>query len=143
MSLVTTLAQAVVAELNRHAFSQPFDAVFSVKPQFDLADLETLHVVVVPKTLETTAVSRSTVKYTVVIDIGVIKRIGSLTPEEAVEKLGNLVDEIIEYLHSATLDDFTAAQCVTIANEPIYSPEHLTQQRTFFSVINVQYCFGK
>ena len=139
MSLTTTIAKSVVAELNTHEFSTPFEAVFSVKPGFELAQLDTLRVIVVPKTLEIETASRSASKYLVSVDIGIMRRIGKLTPEEAVESLGDLVDEIIEFLKNKTLDGFPAARCITVTNDPIYIPDHLTQSRTFTSVINVKY----
>jgi len=139
MSLVTTIAKSVATELNKHDFSTPFEAVFSVKPGFELSELDTLRVIVVPKTLEIETVSRSSSKYLVSVDIGVMQRIGKMAPEEAVETLGDFVDEIIEFLKTKTLDEFPAAQCVGIANDPIYIPDHLTQQRTFTSVLTVQY----
>ena len=47
MSITTTIAQSVVTELNKHNFSLPFEAVLSVKPGFELAELDTLRVIVV------------------------------------------------------------------------------------------------
>ena len=49
MALVTDVADAVVAELNATAFSQPLEAKRSYLPQFDLAEMKDLHVTVVPK----------------------------------------------------------------------------------------------
>ena len=141
MSLATTIAKSVVAELNKHEFLLPFEAAFSVKPGFELSELETLRVIVVPKTLELETISRSSSKYVVSVDVGIMQRIGKMTPEEAVETLGDLVDEIIEFLKTKILDDFPAAQCVGVANDPLYIPDHLTQSRTFTSVVNVKYAF--
>ncbi|MCL2304494.1 MAG: hypothetical protein FWC43_04045 [Planctomycetaceae bacterium] len=139
MSLATTIAKSVVAELNEHNFLLPFEAAFSVKPGFELSELETLRVIVVPKTLELETVTRSSSKYLVSVDVGIMQRIGKMTPEEAVETLGDLVDEIVEFLKTKTLEEFPAAQCVGVANDPIYVPDHLTQSRTFTSVVNVKY----
>ena len=139
MSFVTTITKSVVAELNKHRFSLPFEAVFSVKPGFELSNLETLRVIVVPKTLEIETVSRSSSKFVISVDVGIMRRLGDLTPEEAVETFGDLVDEIIDFLREKTLDDFQAARCVAVANDPIYIPDHLTQNRTFTSIVNVKY----
>jgi len=139
MSLVTTIAKSVVAELNKNEFSTPFEAVFSVKPGFELAQLDALRVIVVPKTLEIEAASRSSSKYLISVDIGVMRRLGQLTPEDAVETLGDIVDEVIEFLKQRTLDGFPAARCIAVTNDPIYIPDHLTQSRTFTSVVNVKY----
>ena len=139
MSLVTEIAKAVVAELNRHDFSQEFEAVYTVKPSYEPAELDTLRVAVVPKTVELERLSRLSAKYTVSVDVGVMQRIGKRTPEEAVETLGDLVDEIADHLSEKPLSEFKAATLNGITNEPVYLPEHLTQLRTFTSVLNVQY----
>ena len=140
MSTVTTIAKAVAAELNRHTeFSIPFTAIYSVKPSFDLTELETIRVVVVPKSCEISNVSRAASKYVAVVDIGIMQRIGKMTPEDAVDTFGNLVEEIIEFLKTQSLTDFPAGQVVGIANDPLYIPDHLTGQRTFTSVVTVQY----
>ena len=141
MSLVTDIAKSVVAELNKHTFSLRFESIFSVRPGFELAELETLRVIVVPKTLEIETASRASSKYLVSVDVGIMQRIGKMTPEEAVESLGDFVDELIEFLKTKTLDEFPAAQCIAVSNDPIYVPDHLTQQRTFTSVLTVQYLF--
>ena len=140
MSTVTTVAKAVAAELNRHSsFSIPFKAAFSVKPSFDLAELDTIRVVVVPKSYEIASITRASSKYVATIDIGIMQRIGKMTPEDAVDKLGDLVEEIIEFLKAQTLSDFPAGQVIGITNDPLYVPDHLTGQRTFTSVMTIQY----
>ena len=140
MSTVTIVAKAVVAELNRHSgFSIPFKAVFTVKPSFDLAELDTIRVVVVPKSYEIAQITRASSKYIATVDVGIMQRIGRMSPEEAVDKLGDLVEEIIEYLKTQTLSDFPAGQVVGITNDPLYVPDHLTGQRTFTSVLTIQY----
>ena len=139
MSLVTEIARAVVAELNRQEFSQEFEAVYTVKPSYEPAELDTLRVAVVPKTLEIERLSRSCTKYIVSVDVGVLQRIGKMTPEEAVETLGCLVDEIADFLSENQLNDIKAATFAEVVNDPVYVPEHLTQLRTFTSVLNVKY----
>ena len=139
MSITTDIAKAVVSTLNEADFSKDFTAIYSVKPGFELAELDTLRVVVVPKQMEIDRVSRSSAKYTVSIDVGIMQRIGNLSPEEAVEQLGELVDEIAEFLSEATLKDHLAATFAGISNDPVYVPEHLTSNRTFTSVLTVKY----
>ena len=140
MSVVTRMAKAVASELNRdQEFTVPFDAVFSVKPGYELKELDTIRVVVVPKTLEIERVSRVSSKYIVTVDVGVMQRLGKMTPEEAVETFGDLVDEIADFLSDRELEDFKAATFVNLTNDPIYVPDYLTQNRTFMSVLSVRY----
>ena len=144
MSIVTQVAKAVVAELNREKeFSVEFEATFSVKPNYEHVNLDTIRVVVVPKTLEIERISRASTKYIVTIDIGIIQRLGKLTPEEAVETLGDLADEIADFLSDRELEDFKAATFVSIENDPVYVPEYLSQHRTFMSVLSVRYVLCK
>ena len=144
MSLVTQMAKAVVAELNREKeFSVGFEAVFSVKPNYELTESDMIRVVVVPKILEIERISRSSTKYIVTTDIGIMQRLGKLAPHDAVESLGDLVDEIADFLSDASLEDFKEAAFVSIENDPVYVPEYLTQHRTFMSVLSVRYVLCK
>ncbi len=139
MSTITDIAKAVVKELNEAEFTTKFKAVYSVKPGFELSELEQIRVVVVPKSLEIDRISRSSMKYTISIDVGIMRRLGIQTPEDAVENLGELVDEIADFLTDATLSQFEVATLAGITNDPIYIPEHLTSNRTFVSVLTVKY----
>jgi hypothetical protein len=140
MSIVTQIAKAVVTELNKNIayFSIPFEAEMRVLPSFEPAELQTLRISVVPRTLEMERISRSSSKYSVGIDIGIQRRIEG-TPEETVAKIGHLVDEIMQFLKERTLSNFPAAQWNGITNDPVYVPEHLQQKRTFTSILNVRY----
>ncbi len=138
MSIVTQIAHAVVFELANHEFSQELEPKMLVLPSFESAELEILRVSVVPRTLEIDRVTRASSKYTVGIDIGIQKRIVG-TPEETVATMGALVDEIADFMKSQDLTQFPAAQWHSLANEPIYVPEHLSQKRTFTSILSLKY----
>lgn len=139
MSLVTDIAKAVVTHLNAADFETNFQAVFAVRPEYKLAGLDELKVVVVPKSLQVERASRAVTQYTVSVDIGVLQRIGNVSPEQAVTDCGMLVDEIIDFLASGELSAVPEATFRDIINEPIYSPEHLGSDRTFCSVLTVRY----
>ena len=138
MSVVTQIANAVVFELAGQKFSQEFEPKMLVLPSFEPAELEILRVSVVPRTLEMDRVTRASSKYTVGIDVGIQKRITG-TPEETVAQMGALVDEIADFLKSTDLSQFPAAQWHGLANEPLYVPEHLSQKRTFTSILSLKY----
>jgi hypothetical protein len=48
MSVITDVAEAIVAELNAATFSQPVNAVRAYLPQYKLTEMQSLHVTVVP-----------------------------------------------------------------------------------------------
>lgn len=143
MSLVLDVADAVAAELNAApvspaTFSQTFAAERLVLPIFELADLAELKVTVVPRSLQITGSTRAASQYEVAIDIGVQKRVGKQVDDD-VEALSTLVDEIADYLRRRPLSGASYVAWVSIANEPVYAPEHLAEQRVFTSVLTVTY----
>ncbi len=143
MSLITEIADAVTAELNAAApgtFTQSFTAERKVLPFYELQDLLGLKVTVVPKAVEITGSTRSNSQYDFAIDIGIQKKLGSPSAIEAeVESLGNVVDQIVEYLRQRKLTAAPFAAWVNTINDPVYAPEHLLEKRVFTSVLTLTY----
>ena len=141
MSLATDVADAVAAELNAAdpgTFSQAFTAERKVLPAFDLADLAELKVCLVPKSVTITGSTRTASQYEIAVDVGIQKKLGKDLDGE-VASLGTLVDEIADYLTRRPLSAAPFAAWVAMANEPVYAPEHLAEQRVFTSVLTVTY----
>ena len=138
MALAMDIADAVVAELASGSFSQAIAPQRMVLPEFDLASLAELRVTVVPKAVEITGSTRSVSQYDVQIDIGVQKKLGK-DLDAGVPALCELVDEIAAFLKRRLLAGAPYAAWVRSANEPIYAPEHLAEQRVFTSVLTVTY----
>jgi len=138
MALTIDIADAVVAELTSGSFSQPISPQRLVLPEFDLAALADLRITVVPKAVEISAASRVASQHDVQIDIGVQKKLGKDLDAE-VPALCELVDEIAAFLKRRPLAAAPHAAWVRSANEPIYAPEHLAEQRVFTSVLTVTY----
>ena len=141
MSLVTDIADAVAAELNaavEGTFSEDFTAIRRVLPEFDLAELAELKVSIVPKAVTITGATRSASQYEIAVDVGVQKKLGKDLDSE-VATLGTFVDELADYLRQRVLTQAAYAAWVSIANEPVYAPEHLSGDRVFTSVLTVTY----
>ena len=138
MALVIDIADAVVAELASGSFSQSISPQRLVLPEFDLAALADLRITVVPKAVEISAASRVASQHDVQIDIGIQKKLGKDLDAE-VPVLCELVDEIAAFLKRRPLQATPHAMWVRSANEPIYAPEHLAEQRVFTSVLTVTY----
>lgn len=141
MSLITDIADAVTAELNMApigTFSLGFTAVRRVLPAFDLSELAELQVTVVPKAMAINGATRSACQYDLTVDIGVQKKL-SKDLDVDVAALGTLVDQIADYLRRRQLDSAPFATWVSMANEPVYAPEHLAEQRVFTSILIVTY----
>lgn len=138
MSIVVQIADAVVAELNAGTFAEPFTAQRLFSPVFDLQDMQTLHVSVVPRSVTSQPASRSSGFYDYAIDIGVQKKLNSEDPAEVEDRL-SLVEAIGEYLRNRKLTSMPEASWVKTENAPVYVPEHLDQLRQFTSVLTVTY----
>lgn len=137
MSLVTAIADAVVADLNGAAagtFAQTFVAARHYRPQFDLADLKTLRVSVVPKGIAITGLMRSANQHDVSVDVAVQKKVN---PADAAELDGlmTLVEQIADYFRLRRLTALPTALWTKTDNVPVYAPEHLEQKQVFTSVL--------
>ena len=138
MALAMDIADAVVVELASGSFSQAIAPQRMVLPEFSLEEMADLRVTVVPKAVEVTGSTRSVCQHAVQIDIGIQKKLGKDLDAE-VPMLCGLVDEIAAFLKRRPLQATSYAVWVRSANEPIYAPEHLAEQRVFTSVLTVTY----
>ncbi|HRQ75587.1 MAG TPA: hypothetical protein PK098_06670 [Phycisphaerales bacterium] len=142
MSTITQVADAIASALNDGAFSQEFTAQRLYQPSFELADLETLRVSVVPKSVTVTNASRTHAFLDCAIDIGVQKKLspGSESETDAeIDALLALAEEIADHLRQKRLEAMPEAAWLSLEHEPIFAPEHLDQHRQFTSVLTVTY----
>lgn len=135
--MIIEIADAVVAELAAGEFSAPFTARRMLLPEFELSELNDLHVTVLPKSIDIAAGSRIASNYDVKIDIGVQKKVADV--EADVAQLCGLVEEIAEFLRRRPLQGAQYAAWMNTANQPVYSPEHLAEKRLFTSVLTLTY----
>jgi len=143
MKLTIDIADAVAAELNAAepgTFGEDFTAQRRVLPKFELADLANLKVSVVPKGIEIENASREDRRCDISVDIGVQQKVGKDVDAE-VERLCELVEQIADYLASRGLlaSGMSGVAFLSIANEPVYSTEHLADDLVFTSVLTVTY----
>ena len=141
MSLIIDVADAVVAELNgapAGTFAQAFTAARHYRPQFDLAELKTLRVSVVPKAIAVTGLMRSANQHDVSIDVAVQKKV---SPDDAAELDGlmTLTEQIADFFRLRRLAALPQALWTKTDNVPVYSPEHLEQKQVFTSVLTFSY----
>ena len=138
MAEIVDIADAVVTELNAGTFSQELEAVRLYRPQFDLAEMATLHVTVVPKSIETVTVSRTCVQYDITVDVAVQKKLEAETNDE-IDPLVSLVEEIAMFFRLRRLAEYPNATWLRTENEPVYSPGHLEEVRQFTSVLTLTF----
>ena len=138
MAVITDITDAVVASLNSGSFSRPFTAQRRYQPSFELPEMQTLQVSVVPKSVSITKATRDSGYFDFAIDIGVQKKVNTEALAE-IDALMTLMDEIADRLRLTRLDGAPQAAWLSIQHEPIFAPEHLDQLRQFTSVLTVTY----
>ena len=138
MAVITDIADAVTAEINAGSFSQPVSATREYLPAFELADMQTLRVTVVPRSVTTLPGGRAHNQYDYAIDVAVQKKLDAADNAE-IDALMTLVDELADHLRFKRLTDYPNAAWLKTENVPVYSPEHLEQLRQFTSVITITF----
>lgn len=141
MSVITTIADAVVTELNgapSGTFAQAFTAARHYRPQFDLAELKTVRVSVVPKAIGITSLMRNANQHDVSIDVAVQRKVN---PADAAELDGLmlLTEQIADFFRLRRLSALPEALWTKTDNVPVYSPEHLETKQVFTSVLTLTF----
>ena len=134
MSVVTDVADSIVAELNAATLSQPFTAERKFVPSFALPEMASLHVTVVPKGVSITKSDRSRNTHDVMVDVAVQKKFDKGDAAE-IDPLMNLVEEIADLFRLRRLDSYPAAHWLKTEHAPIYSQEHWDEMRQFTSIL--------
>jgi hypothetical protein len=135
---IIALADAIVTELNAAVLSVKLRAERHYQPRFDIQELADIHVSVVPASLARTPDSRKADLNEYEIDIAVQKRVEP-TDFKQLDDMAAVVEELADFVRRTRPADYPEAICTGIRNEPIFSPEHLEQKRTFTSVLIVTY----
>lgn len=139
-SQLITLADEVVSHLNGETFSQSFTAVRRILPFFELKDMGTLHVSVVPATVEQSLTSRTGINELLTIQIGVQKRVD---PQDnaTVDPLLYFVEQIGDSLRQTEYLLIGSAKAFWRENrvDPVALRDHLESMRQFTSVLSTDW----
>ena len=133
-------ADAVVSVLNAASLSMPFTAVRTYLPAFELKDMDTLHVTVVPKGILEAREAKAAVQYDHSVDIAVQKRFpvgGGLLAD--IDPLQDLVEEIAELFRLSRLTPFVAAAWLRTEHLALFDPAHMEEFRQFTSVLTLTF----
>ena len=139
MSLVVDVADAVVAEFSTapaDTFNQTFTATRHYRPQFDLAELRTLRVSVVPKGITITSLGRNSNQHDISVDVAVQKKVDA-NDLEALDGLMLLTEQIADFFRLRRLSKMPEAIWIKTENVPVYSPDHLETKQVFTSVLTL------
>jgi hypothetical protein len=140
--MITEITEAVVTALNTYASGidpVPFVAIRKYVPQFELADLKTLRVVVVPISNESTPATRGKMENDVTVSIGVMKKLEGET-ESDIDPLVLLAENIATFLDKQDLvSGDMKIMWLSSEHKPIYSAQEIQNKKVFTSVIAVTY----
>jgi hypothetical protein len=137
VATIIDIADSVVAELNGATFSQPISAARHYAPQFEIGQMQALHVSVVPRGVASKSLDRTRDSFEYQIDVAVQQKVDQANPP--LDALVTLVEEIADHFRAGALASFPAARCVEVKNEPVYAPEHLTELGQFTSVLTLTF----
>ena len=137
-AMLAAIADAVVAKLNAANFMQEFTAVRTWQPAFELKDMQTLKVTVVPHSRETEKLSRSAQISTCQVDVAVQKKLDKADNDE-IDALVALVAEIEALFAFCELPGPPKAVWVKTENKPVVAQEHLAELRQFTSVVTLTF----
>ncbi len=133
------IADAMVAVLNGATLSQPLTAKRYYLPEFELKEMDTLHVSVVPAELDEEIADRSRDRSEYKIHVAVQKRVAKQgspgIDSDAIDELMALVQEIDDLLRHKPLAGYEQAHWMKTENKPIYDPKQLKENGLFVSLL--------
>ena len=140
MSSLVDIAIAVVDTLNAGMLPAGTVAERAYRPMFELTDLKSLHVTVVPKASMAEIVGRIQSQREVQIDVAIQKRVRPEILADS-DEIDLLCEEIADGFLGQILmqDENELATCTASAREPIYDPEHMDQKRVFTGVATLTF----
>jgi hypothetical protein len=135
--MVLQLAEKIVQTLNAGSFTLPFTAIRTLFPFYELKDLSTLRVTVVPKAVNIATATRSSSEFDYQIDIAIQKAVKS--PDDAeVTALTELALAIAKSFRNKVYQDIGAV-CFKQSIDPLYSVEHIQPPSVFTSIITLNF----
>lgn len=137
-AILIELAEAVKDRLNATDFGEPMEAQRLYVPRYELEDMDTLRVSVVPAGSLSELSSRNSTTDEYTIDIGVQKRFKT---EDSIDldPLVALTQAIADSFRFKKLDGMPSATWIKGEITPAYIPQHIEQYRQFTSVVRLTY----
>ena len=136
-SAVADLANAVASFINDGPFTVP--ATVAYLPTHGLEEMAAPQITVMPRSMSVEKLDRATEAYDVQIDVALQQRVNDEQSAPEVEGLLGLVEQLADYLKFEALPAMPGAMFIGIANEPIYSQDHLREHHVFTAVVTLTY----
>jgi hypothetical protein len=132
----TQLADDLVTALNAQTFSQDVNASRYLLPMFQLEELTTLKVSVIPRGRNKQLMSRSSNQLIHNIEIGIQQRMDDVNDSTETDPIGLLVEEIEDYLLGLEVNGATCTEVMNVlADDSIFAKEHIQSNKVWTTVI--------
>ena len=148
-NILIELADAVVAELNATTWSWAFTAKRTYRPRFDLKELATLRVSVVPVVSSTEITGRSSTEVAPAVDVAVQKQVTGPDDTATIDRLMGLLQEVQDYFLGGGLTLASGPQaacigCVQVSGaEAGYVVKHLDELHAFTGIVRLNWKLGR
>ena len=138
MALIVDIADELVDALNAAEFTLEFEATRGYVPSFEFADMETIHLTVIPKGLTKLRVTRADSQEDYKVDVAVQQKVEAVDAAN-LDPLMSLVEELADFCDALVAETTPRAVCITVENEPIYVSEHMRERRMFTSLLTLTF----
>lgn len=133
---IIALANRVVSDLNAGDFCLPFAAAVCLLPEHELVD-DLVRVSVVPRSDKGTPASRSSSQHEYGIDIGVIKKVDASLPQDELDPLFLLAQQIADCFAFGGRADSTVIMASSTA--VLYDVERLRSTKEFLALVSLSF----
>ena len=107
-------------------------------PAFDLKNLSTMQIIVVPRAVAIEAIARNESQYDYGVDIGVYKKLATMAPSE-IDPIMGVVEQLAATFDRKQLPAYPAATCIKVEYSHLYSWEQMDQLRQFTAVMTLTF----
>lgn len=148
-NVLIELADAVVAELNATTWSWSFTAKRTYRPRFDLKELASLRVSVVPVTSSTEATGRAVTEVAPAVDVAVQQKVAGPDDMATIDGLMGLLQEVQDHFLGGglTLASGPQAACIGCTQVPGaeagYSVKLLDEHHAFTGIVRFNWKLGR
>jgi hypothetical protein len=137
--LVIEVADAVVAAINASPLVTAHPpAQRHYRPQFELSELKSTRISVVPKAILISGLARSSNQHDCSVDVAVQRKLTTADAAE-IDPLMQLAQDLSDLLRLARLPAMPTAVWIKTENSPLYALEHMENQRVFTGLLTVTY----
>lgn len=137
MSVLSDIANAVVAQLNAATFSQTVTAVFRYSPDYDKVS-DGLSVQVFGLTQTLGLITRSDYQNIFGINVAITSPVTN--DDASVAAMDLFREEVLAVLaQNRRLTTYSGASLVEVANEVVYDPARLEKELTYLSIMSLKY----